>query len=603
MTKTDKFLDPIVRRYVGITGPESFDVDAQLLHIAEVSRSARTTWLGLLGLLAFVGITLLSHEDADFFAQNAATQLPLINITVPVEAFFLTAPVLVAAIYAYFHLYLITLWQGLAEAPPMINGRPLTSRVFPWLISYAALWYRNRRREDGSAGGRTLGALVVVVSIFLSWLFGLLVIGGLWIRSMPVHNEWLTFWIGGWFWFALMIGLIGFLTARALMAGASSEAVATSNLHCRTFGFGLLLILGLLSWETTEGGLIPHAEDALPPILVSANLSEAELTPRPGDWKPFELWLRDRRQANDGDADQEPLVPTSEEMQRWGLLIASLDSPDLSSRDLRGANFLGAFLPGSNLRGAQLDMAVLAFSKLQGSKLEGARMRGSILANSALQGANMNGAELRDAFLADAEMQAVDLSNAQLQGAVLADAKLQAARLYDANMQGADLRNANLQESNLFNAKLQGTDLRFVNLSNANTAGAQFQGALLVDADAQNISCANSTNFLATSLHGTNVSCRMKTGLVDGLGNEATVLPAGIRVRSCFPRDTERLQEIETAIAFHPESARFKRSTQSDLRDFIFCGDNVQPKWVGRDGALSEESTAVDYSCLISNCE
>ena len=48
-----------------------------------------------MGLLAFVGVTLLGHEDADFFAKGAATQLPLVGITVPVEAFFLTAPVLV----------------------------------------------------------------------------------------------------------------------------------------------------------------------------------------------------------------------------------------------------------------------------------------------------------------------------------------------------------------------------------------------------------------------------------------------------------------------------------------------------------------------------
>ncbi len=35
-------------------------------HIAEVSKNARATWFGLLGLRAFVGVTLVAHNDADF---------------------------------------------------------------------------------------------------------------------------------------------------------------------------------------------------------------------------------------------------------------------------------------------------------------------------------------------------------------------------------------------------------------------------------------------------------------------------------------------------------------------------------------------------------
>ena len=65
--------------------PTEPDPKVLLDHIAEVSRNASATWFGLLGLLAFVGITLLGHRDADFFARGAGTQLPLVNITVPVR--------------------------------------------------------------------------------------------------------------------------------------------------------------------------------------------------------------------------------------------------------------------------------------------------------------------------------------------------------------------------------------------------------------------------------------------------------------------------------------------------------------------------------------
>ncbi|HSF94131.1 MAG TPA: hypothetical protein VLA52_03825 [Thermohalobaculum sp.] len=94
------------------------DHQAILAHIAELSRNARANWFGLIGLCLFVGVTLLGHEDADFFAFGAETKLPLVNVEIPVKAFFTFAPLLVAALYIYLHLYLISLWDALADAPP-----------------------------------------------------------------------------------------------------------------------------------------------------------------------------------------------------------------------------------------------------------------------------------------------------------------------------------------------------------------------------------------------------------------------------------------------------------------------------------------------------
>ena len=93
------------------------DHSQTLAHIAELSKNARATWFGLIGLLVFVGVTLLGHQDADFFAYGAETQLPLVNVTIPVTYFFVFAPVLVAALYIYLHLYLMNLWDALAMAP------------------------------------------------------------------------------------------------------------------------------------------------------------------------------------------------------------------------------------------------------------------------------------------------------------------------------------------------------------------------------------------------------------------------------------------------------------------------------------------------------
>ena len=162
------------------------DQKALFDHIAEVSKNARATWFGLIGLCLFVGVTLLGHKDADFFAYGAETQLPLINIAVPVKAFFTAAPVLVAALYIYLQLYLLNLWDALAEAPARVDGQPLSDRVFPWLISHAALWYRNRERGDGSSSPRPMGRFVVWISVLLGSGFAVLELFLLWLRFISI---------------------------------------------------------------------------------------------------------------------------------------------------------------------------------------------------------------------------------------------------------------------------------------------------------------------------------------------------------------------------------------------------------------------------------
>jgi hypothetical protein len=52
---------------------------------------------------------------------------------------------------AYLHLYLMLLWDALGELEQKKGAAPIADRVFPWLISHAALWYRNRARKDNCA--------------------------------------------------------------------------------------------------------------------------------------------------------------------------------------------------------------------------------------------------------------------------------------------------------------------------------------------------------------------------------------------------------------------------------------------------------------------
>ena len=75
------------------------DTEQRIAKINELSLHLRSIWIGLLLALVFVGITLMGHRDADFFAFGAATTLPVVSVDVNPAAFFLAAPVLITAIY------------------------------------------------------------------------------------------------------------------------------------------------------------------------------------------------------------------------------------------------------------------------------------------------------------------------------------------------------------------------------------------------------------------------------------------------------------------------------------------------------------------------
>ena len=164
--------------------------DEMLKRIDALTRNARTTWFALLAALVFVGITLMGVEHIDFYGVNRATQLPLVDVEVPTPLFFYAAPILTAAIYGYFHLYLIRLWDALGQADPRIGDTPLGDRISPWLVADAALYLRTRLRRDEPpcTAPRSMEGPAMALNILLAWVFGLVVLWFLWRQSLPARD-------------------------------------------------------------------------------------------------------------------------------------------------------------------------------------------------------------------------------------------------------------------------------------------------------------------------------------------------------------------------------------------------------------------------------
>ncbi|WP_373635508.1 pentapeptide repeat-containing protein [Yoonia sp. SS1-5] len=524
--------------------------------IAALSKNARTTWFSLLGVLLFVGVTLLGFAHIDFYGYDRQTALPLIGVSVPTIFFFWTAPLLVAANYVYFHLYLIRLWDALGDAPARIGGEPLGRAIPPWLVTDAALWLRHLARGDDCTDTRPLEGLTAVLNFALTWCLGLLIGGMAW-------------WLSGVARDAMMTGLAALalsgmmLTAVTSFAGLWSRMVR-DRMPGRPVGatFAALFTALCLAapsyfrtvdpapwmmetermrvWDAASGQLVdaeivtPIYADHETPLwdrlwtLAEINLEGENIVEKPGNWLPFGLvWAEFERGwcAREAPDDCAVLGAHADAINEefWNRQDSTLaflkrpqwHNPGQRKPDFRGANLRETFLADIDLDGAMLHGADLSEAELRGADLSGAIMDWAILEEAALQGIDLEDASLNGADMTDAQLWGAVMDNARLQAANLAGANLRAASLKDAVMQRANFQWADLRGANVSGAQMQLVDLReadaraatlvFADLQDANLTHSVLSNADLSTANLQNANLA-STELQDALLYAANLT-------------------------------------------------------------------------------------------------
>lgn len=419
--------------------------DAHLERINALTRNARQTWFALLAALVFVGITLMGVEHIDFYGVDRATRLPVVNIDIPTRLFFIAAPILIAAIYGYFHLYLIRLSDALGKAPTRLNGIRLGDAITPWLVSDAALAYRASRREDNCTTQRKLDAVASLLNLLLAWGFGLIVLAFLWSQSLPARAFWMSAIAGTAFFVALFTG-IGSLNAMRDRLSRVDQHRQTSR-QKGIVDIAILILAGcagvLFSYPLTNG----PAE-----TLASLDLSGEAIVERPSGWLPYDLAREDvlahwcKRvgapcRLSELDPDQRSSFD-AEWQARRAIALADMRKPDWSllsndptNMDFRAADLSNSFLVDATLRGARMVGANLSEAQMEGANLSGAQIEGADLNFSILTGrkdrpsflSNTNlgrsinqGGMLRFVDLTGAEFDSdTDFRNAFLDGSVV----------------------------------------------------------------------------------------------------------------------------------------------------------------------------------------
>lgn len=486
------------------------ELPSEIDRINALTTNARNTWLVLLATLVFVGVILLDVDDIDFYGVDRATKLPLVDVSVPTKAFFYTAPILIAAIYGYFHLYLIRLWDALSVARPGYGSRPLGDLVSPWLVTDAALHLRANLRGDKCATPRVLEGGAMILNILLAWVFGIAVLGLLWWTSMTARD-----------W--LMTGIAGVMLSIALFAGGASLAMMVIRLRRRSDGplFNVLAsapamcmvlvavpFILILSGQRTMGSL---------GMLAPIEMINEDIVERPSGWLPLALardefrdgWCK-RKDFKKCDAlTEEQEQSFSEDWKtRRETELRDLRRPDwlkvgeiiLNDADLRGAILGSAFLVDAHLVGARLQDAVFVLAYMEGVDLSWAHLEGADFRIAHMEGARFFQAQMKGATLRDAQMESSDLRGAHMEGADLSEAQMKGATLRGAHMDEALLRGTQLEGVNLEGARLNGANFLEAQMEGADVTWAQMAGVVLRDAQMKG------ADFTGTHLDGADLT-------------------------------------------------------------------------------------------------
>ena len=486
-------------------------------------------------------MTTLAVKDADFFIPSRDTLLPLVDIEIPTNQFFLFAPILATLFFVYFQITLIKLWDALKNAPAQIKSRSLSTQIIPWIVADMGL---NLMEHKGFERG-ALQWLSTLVTGLLVFFAAPIIIGFMWIRFWPAHSAETTWIVGGclaiavlassksilasfrnkeerkllfiapkilFILFIIIISIIGFFKTERVRLDRESD-IKRYTLFSQ-WGFYVTAPQWLVDLTRIENSRINEKFSIF--TIKRANLANVEFVSKPKDWmdrnahktrywkeyckslsiSPLACGKLEEQHNINGDTEKARQVWYKENFaienneqdlnenikNVFTQIYEEFDTAFEEERE----NYLNQLsqipLRGVDWRNANLRGSFLVNLDMQGALFESADLRDANFENANLDGTNFEDANLRFAHFENA-----DLSRANFESADLSRAKFENADLWDAHFENADLSLANFENAVfLWGAKFENADLQEALFENADLWGAKFENADLSGANFEN---------------------------------------------------------------------------------------------------------------------
>jgi len=481
--------------------------------LASTVRGHYFTYL-LLG--TYIGVTIASTSDEQLLRVSPVT-LPILDIELPIVAFYAVVPWLLALAHVYLLLQLYRLAKRVHlfnDALEGIPGEAEREEQRTLLIPFPFVHMLAGERS------RFLGVVnTTIVWVTIVWLPVALVLSAQ-VRFLPYHDTLVTASAR----IAILVELVLLWTFWPLILERGVASMRTwwlNGIRAPVAWFRRIARVFKVDLSTPNPGKATGfgTMTATTAVVLGFSWLVAVLPGEPMErWVAY--WLPVAKEdgalgaATSGnalthwvfDGPNAPLHRNLDLGER--LLIASEIEPwERRALRLRGSperpeivnNIAGLNLSGRDLRHADLYRAVLVNADLRGANLDGAD-----LSRADLEGADMRATSARDAYFRDAHLVRV---RAQL--ARLARADFRSAELAKMNMDGADLRGATLFRTGLEGTTFGTADLRGIRISVASESRARLNaeepdltGASLrnVDLDELTIKSAPFSRFSGVSL-------------------------------------------------------------------------------------------------------
>ncbi len=223
-------------------GDSSLDFEQPLKVVEEASKNARKIFVSVLVGCAYSVLTLATTSGAGGSDNNSIT-LPILQTPVPMVWFYWGAPVVLLSMFVYFHLYLQTLWEALADLPAFFpDGRPADKKVYPWLLNGLVRFHFKLLRDDCLP---RLAFLKRFIPSLLAW-WAVPITLLVFLTQQPIADRW------GWGWqLVLASGSLVLAGYFQLLAWKTLQQDAALKLWPRFHQFRNLSWLKKLSWPKT----------------------------------------------------------------------------------------------------------------------------------------------------------------------------------------------------------------------------------------------------------------------------------------------------------------------------------------------------------------
>lgn len=401
-------------------------------NLRSLAEQDRGLIFSLLGVCAYVMVSVGTATDAQLALNRALVKLPVLDVELPLQLFFVGAAVVVFLNHLYLSLEQARLVRALGTLPSVFpDSAALVDRAHPWFVVVAlANWF--------GPGDKKQSRLLTPAVVALAWGLAPSTIGVLLFRFLASQRTQQSYLLWALFAASVTLSFDGLLKARR------AKGIARGRI---TLVASVVLALGLVG--------------TLPGVLVG--LHDFHLSaPRAA------LSTREGGEVRGADLERAPLSRADFRMahlEQAALFGARLDFALLQNANLTGAQAEFATFEGADLSQAVLEHAVFFNGRLAGARLVGAQAPRADLRRADLRGVKANGINLQRALADSVHFDGADLQSAALQELRAPHASFEGADLTGADLSGAVLVSGSLRAAHLAGVQFVGTNLSQVDLT------------------------------------------------------------------------------------------------------------------------------------------